>query len=71
MTYIYFFILAHTLYATYLTIKIIQSKQLNKFQKKAHITLTWSIPFLWGIIVKELTKKSRNRGTCEVNFGNT
>ncbi|MFT4899975.1 MAG: hypothetical protein ACI9U0_001775 [Flavobacteriales bacterium] len=57
MTYLHVFLLAHIVYSAYTTVKIIQSKQLDKFQKKAHTILTWLIPFIWGSIVKKLTKK--------------
>ena len=51
------FLIIHTLYSISITKKIIQSKEINKFQKKAHVILTWLIPFIWGNIVKKLIKK--------------
>jgi len=51
------FLIIHSFYSIRISIKIIQSKEINKFQKKAHIILTWLIPFIWGNIVKNLIKK--------------
>ena len=51
------FLIIHSIYSIRITIKIIQSKEINKFQKKAHVVLTWLIPFIWGNIVKNLIKK--------------
>ena len=51
------FLIIHSFYSIRISIKIIQSKEINKFQKKAHIVLTWLIPFIWGNIVKNLIKK--------------
>ena len=51
------FLIIHSIYSIRITIKIIQSKEINKFQKKAHVILTWLIPFIWGNIVKKLIKK--------------
>jgi len=51
------FLIIHSLYSTHITIKIIQSKEINKFQKKAHVVLTWLIPFIWGNTVKNSIKK--------------
>lgn len=53
------FLIIHSLYSTRITIKLIQSKKINKFQKKAHVVLTWLIPFIWGNIVKNLIKKRK------------
>jgi hypothetical protein len=54
-----FFLIIHLFYSIRITIKILQSKEINKFQKKAHIILTWLIPFIWGNIVKNLIKKKK------------
>ena len=55
--YLKIFLIIHSLYSILITKKIIQSKEINKFQKKAHVILTWLIPFIWGNIVKKLIKK--------------
>ena len=54
-----FFLIIHLFYSIRITIKILQSKEINKFQKKAHIILTWLFPFIWGNIVKKLIKKKK------------
>ena len=53
------FLIIYSLYSTRITIKIIQSKEINKFQKKAHVVLTWLIPFIWGNIINNLIKKRK------------
>lgn len=51
-------ILTHVLLAFWTQVVIVKSQYLNVTQKTLNSILTWSIPFIWGLIVRKLLKKA-------------
>ena len=60
MIFIRILILAHLFYSIWVIIKIYKSILLNKNQKILNVILTILIPFLWGFIVSNVIKPSKN-----------
>lgn len=60
--------LAHIGYAVYVMPKLRGSVFLTGKLKVIHLILLWIIPFLWGLLIVVLVKKSPGTGEEELTF---
>lgn len=69
MYFILFAVLVvHVCYAIYVMPKLRSSVVITGKLKVIHLILLWSIPFLWGLLVTTLTKKSPGTDQEELTF---
>lgn len=61
-------LIAHIGYAIYVMPKLRGSALFTGKLKVIHLILLWSIPFLWGLLIVMLTKKSPGTGEEELTF---
>jgi len=53
-----FFIILHIVLAIWAQISILKSNSLDNRQKWMNSILTWLIPFLWGMLVRKVIKRT-------------
>jgi hypothetical protein len=69
MYFILFVVLvAHICYAIYVMPKLRGSVLFTRKLKVIHLILLWIIPFLWGLLLVTLTKKSPGTDQEELDF---
>jgi hypothetical protein len=61
-------LIAHISYAIHVMPKLRGSVLFTGKLKVIHLILLWSIPFLWGLLIVTLTKKSPGTGEEELTF---
>ncbi|MDQ3109975.1 MAG: hypothetical protein M3R17_08780 [Bacteroidota bacterium] len=61
-------LLAHVSYAVYATEKLLKSNLFSKTLKLLHLFLIWSFPFLWGMLIVALMKKSPGTDQVKLDF---
>ena len=61
-------LIAHICYAIYVMPKLRDSVLFTGKLKLIHLILLWSIPFLWGLVITTITKKSPGTDQEELTF---
>jgi hypothetical protein len=59
-TYILFFVLVYGLLSSWITYKIAKTTFFGRKQKIVNIIFTWLVPFVWGLLIKNIIKPKDN-----------